>query len=158
MNTFDYLRKLREIKRKRKEVKKLIKIEEKQNKKLEKQIKKSLDKIKKENLIKTLKSMDVETLNFDKSGIKIATLKANGFKNVYQVSKLSVKKLESINGIGQKNAKAIYKNTKIITSKLKENINISIDANDKSQSNLNLVKNTYQLEKNQKKLLTKKKE
>lgn len=147
---FEYLRKLREIRRKRKEIKKLIKKEEKQNIKLKKEISKSVEKIKQENLIKTLKSMDVDTLNFDKSGIKISTLKANGYKNVYQVSKLSIKKLQSLNGIGEKNARMIYKNCKTITSKLKENVNININADDKSQRNVKLVRDTYQLEKNNK--------
>ncbi|MCQ2979133.1 MAG: hypothetical protein MJ245_04985, partial [Clostridia bacterium] len=147
---FLYLKKLREIKKQRKQLKKLIKKQEKENKKKEKQIKKSLTKIKQENYIKALKNMDVETLNFDKSGIKINTLKQNGIKNVYQVSKMSVKKLEALNGIGEKNARLIYKNAKIIRKKLKENTSISINADDKTQRNLKLVNDTYTLDKNNK--------
>lgn len=147
-STFSYFLKLRRIKKEKKQSEKLIKQLEKDNKKKENRIKKKIKKISDENLIQTLKNMDVETLNFDKSGIRVSALKNYGIKNVYQVSKMKIKKLLKIPGIGEKNAKLIYKNAKIIKNKLKENSSFTIDPDKKSKDNLSIVKESYQINEN----------
>lgn len=90
-------------------------------------IRKSADALLQQRLVTELQSIDVDILSNSKQGIRVSYLKDAGIHNIYELSKLSVIKLETISGIGKQSASKIFQTTKEIVENTKNKLSVSIN-------------------------------
>ena len=89
--------------------------------------------------IETLKTIPVEEINADKSGIRTGVLKDNGIKTVYDIIKTEVWKIASIYGIGDNMAARCKTIANRIAGDIKKNKKIRITSDDRTKENTQLV-------------------
>lgn len=89
--------------------------------------------------------MSIEKLNASKQGIRIAALEKAGKTNMLQVSKLTLKGLTKINGIGQQTAQKIYDTAQDIVKDIQSTTKVRVDLTKKSVSTDNIIKALYSL-------------
>jgi len=92
------------------------------------EIKKSADVFFREKFKEELCSMDIDMLLQGKSGIRTAPLKNAGINNIYELSKLSMSRLDAINGIGDKGAVKIHELTRQIVKNTEDKFSPRINA------------------------------
>lgn len=80
-----------------------------------------------------LSSMDVEELSRAKKGIRVSALKNAGINDLGQVYAMSRGRLESIDGIGELSAQAIYSAVRSIAGTTRRNIGVRLTAEDGSR-------------------------
>jgi len=106
-------------------------------------IEKTEEKLRKTLIEKKLKELDVDELSKAKQGIRVSVLKNAGIENIYQLSKMSFKNLEDINGIGSKGAASIIVITKQIVKSVENNTTVRIDPDEQDGLNDDFVKKIY---------------
>ncbi len=110
-----------------------------------KQIIRAIDPLFEKAVKSTLEEMSIEKLNASKQGIRISALEKAGKKNMLQVSKLTVKGLTRINGIGQQTAVKIAETAKEIVDDVRATTKVRIPLEKKSVSSDNIIKALYLL-------------
>lgn len=106
-------------------------------------IRKSADALLQQRLVSELQSIDVDILSNSKQGIRVSYLKDAGIHNIYELSKLSVIKLESISGIGKQSASKIFQTTKEIVENTKNKLSVSINVDSPTQADDALMHALY---------------
>ena len=92
-----------------------------------------------------LESMDVELLAQGKQGIRIANLRSAGIQNVWQLSRLSVTRLEALEGIGQQGAVKIRKLTDQIVDNTRKKLSVRIRVDEPAPADDGLIRALYVL-------------
>lgn len=110
---------------------------------LEKEILDACAFLKERQVKAMLAGMNVEELNRDKRGIRVAALKAAGYTDLAQLYQLSRGKLESIPGIGESSAYLIYKTLRQIADTLRASARIKLSTEDKSAEFARLIEKLY---------------
>ncbi len=85
-----------------------------------------------------LAGMEIEKININKEGIRIAPLQNAGITNVLQVSQMSVSRLCTIEGVGEATAKKIESNAKLIRMSLEKSAQVTLNAEGKN-AEMNVV-------------------
>ncbi|MBE5942144.1 MAG: DEAD/DEAH box helicase [Lachnospiraceae bacterium] len=102
----------------------------------------------------TLSTMEIEKINIDKDGIRIAALQNAGIVNIQQVSGMSVAKLQQIEGIGQATAEKIAKNASMIRTSVERSALVKLDASDTTPAMQGAMEGLYFLIKHDASLKT----
>lgn len=102
--------------------------------------------IKHELTLEALREIGVDTLNANKSGIRVSLLKNAGLENVAQVYQMSTRRLTNINGIGDDSAAKIKAMARIIYNSVFETANIRIDVDTPSAAQDELLTQLYQMQ------------
>lgn len=97
-------------------------------------------KLKEEAAVKSLDTMDVECINIDKEGIRIATLKNAGIHTVGQLYSQSLTQLQAINGIGEAMAEKMLENARLVYAKNIEDTKVTITSENKSPAMTGLLR------------------
>ena len=92
-----------------------------------------------------LEAMDVELLAQGKQGIRVASLHSAGIHNVYQLSELSVPRLEALEGIGQQGAVKIHELAQQIVDNTRKKLSVRIRVDDPTDADNQLIKALYVL-------------
>lgn len=92
---------------------------------------------------KILSEMDVEELNRDKQGIRVSVLKAAGYKNVYDLVKVTRNKLMTLPGIGAQGAEKIGAVAEQLAAEAKGSCDLKLSAENKDAASTALVKALY---------------
>ena len=90
-----------------------------------------------------LESMDVELLAQGKQGIRVANLRSAGITNLYQLSQMSVPKLEALDGIGQQGAVKIHSLARQIVENTRKKLSVRIRVDDPTDADDQLIKALY---------------
>ena len=88
---------------------------------------------------KLLKDIPVEELARTRKGIRVKTLRDNGYETIADVSAASVRKLTAINGISQDAAEQILDAVKEINATASKGVKIRLSADDKSKEATQLI-------------------
>lgn len=75
-----------------------------------------------------LAAMEIDKINIDKDGIRVATLKNAGIENILQVSKMTTVQMKSIEGIGDASAEKIESNAKILRMSVEKQAQVNLTA------------------------------
>ena len=102
----------------------------------------------------TLSTMEIEKINIDKDGIRIAALQNAGIVNIQQVSGMSVAKLQQIEGIGQATAEKIANNASMIRTSVERSALVKLDASDTTPAMQGAMERLYFLIKHDASLKT----
>lgn len=102
-----------------------------------------------EETVKTLQSLDIEQINQNKQGIRVAVLREAGITNIQQVNRMSLQKLIDLDGIGEQSARKIKEIAQEITEKTRESTNVRLSVDNQSPASTKLVKATYVLMRSQ---------
>ena len=94
--------------------------------------------IEKEHLA-ALKTIPVEEINADKSGIRVSLLKEHGLNSVFDILKAGQIRLSSINGFGENMALRAMTVAKRISFDIKKNIKLKLSLDNKNAENTKLV-------------------
>lgn len=86
-----------------------------------------------------LKTIPIEEINADKSGIRTGILKENGINTVYDVITADISKLASIYGFGENMAIRAKTVAQRINEDIKRNVKIRLSSDNRSEENTNLV-------------------
>ena len=108
-------------------------------------VRRAADVFFKEKFREELESMDVDMLTAGKSGIRTAPLKAAGINNIYDLSKLSLVRIEAINGIGEKGAEKIYSSVRDIVKNAEKNFAPRISTYDPTEADDVIIRAVYVL-------------
>jgi len=92
-----------------------------------------------------LESMDVELLAQGKQGIRVTSLRSAGIENLYELSGLSLSRLDAMDGIGQQGAQKIHKLTRQIVENTRKKLTVRIQVDAPSEADDNLIKALYVL-------------
>ncbi len=92
-----------------------------------------------------LEAMDVELLAQGKQGIRIASLRAADITNIYQLSQMSVPRLEALEGIGQQGAVKIHKLAQQIVENTRKKLSVRINVDTPTSADDGLVRALYVL-------------
>lgn len=92
------------------------------------EIQKAYDELRSVLSLEQLKSVDVEVLNTDKEGIRVAAFRSAGVKTVADVVKASTRALESIPGVGPVMAAKAKRNADALRISKGHGIRVQIDA------------------------------
>lgn len=95
-----------------------------------------------------LSGMEIEKININKDGIRVATLQNAGITNVLQVSQMSVSRLCTIEGVGEATAKKIETNAKLIRESVEKSAQVTLDADGKSAEMNAVLQNLHFLIQN----------
>lgn len=90
-----------------------------------------------------LRGMDVEELNRDKQGIRVSSLKAAGYRTVYDLIKSTRKKLTALPGIGDQGARKISAAAEQLAAEVKGSCDLKLTADNKNAQSSALVKALY---------------
>lgn len=85
---------------------------------------------------KMLENMEIENINMDKDGIRVASLKNAGILNMLQVSKMTVAQLKSVEGIGDATAAKIENNAKLLRMSMGKSAQVKLEA-DRANGEMN---------------------
>ena len=108
-------------------------------------IKKGIDQIVETYVTNTLRSMNVDELSKEKSGIRVSALKKAGYKDLYTISQKNLSQLVSIDGIGYQNAEKIIDSVNKIKNSTRSSARLRISPDNKSYEYNNLLHNLYVL-------------
>ena len=92
-----------------------------------------------------LEAMDVELLAQGKQGIRVANLRGAGINNIYQLSQLSVPRLEALDGIGQQGAVKIHGLAQQIVENTRRKLSVRIRVDDPTEADDRLIKSLFVL-------------
>lgn len=92
-----------------------------------------------------LEAMDVELLAQGKQGIRIANLRTAGIDNIYQLSEMSVPRLEALEGIGQQSAVKIHELAQQIVENTRKKLTVRIRVDNPAPADDRLIKALYVL-------------
>ncbi len=92
-----------------------------------------------------LENMDIELLTQGKQGIRVANLRTAGIHNVYQLSEMSVPRLEALDGIGQQGAVKIHDLAQQIVDNTRKKLTARICVDHPSPADDKLIKALYVL-------------
>ncbi len=102
----------------------------------------------------TLSTMEIEKINIDKDGIRVAALQNAGISNIQQACTMSASNLQQVEGIGQATAEKIVHNAKMIRMSVERSALVKLDAKDTRQSMQGILERLYFLIKNDASLKT----
>lgn len=102
-------------------------------------IKTAATKLLLEEVSKTLKNIPVEEIGKKKTGIRVKTLRDNNYCSIYDLQRVSLMKLSSINGISDEGAATIKKATSDIVIKTQNEAKIRLNADNKTTNSTELV-------------------
>ncbi|MGN0437323.1 MAG: DEAD/DEAH box helicase [Lachnospiraceae bacterium] len=97
-------------------------------------------KLQEEVATKNLDDKDIESINIDKEGIRIATLKNAGINYVGQLYGKTASEIQKINGIGEAMAEKICENVRLVYLQCLEEASVVISIDKKSPSMNGLIK------------------
>ena len=86
-----------------------------------------------------LRGMDVENVNRDKLGIRVASLRAAGIDNMEKLCALSMDQINAVKGIGDDAALLIYTIAGRIRRETATNLKVRVDPEDKNAASTNLL-------------------
>ncbi|MBR5447372.1 MAG: DEAD/DEAH box helicase [Clostridia bacterium] len=109
------------------------------------ELKKNANSFFKEKFKEELRAMDVDMLAQGKNGIRTGPLKNAGINNIYELSQLSLSRLNAISGIGDKSASKIHEQTRQIVKNAEEKFTPRISAYDPTPADDLLIKAAYVL-------------
>ena len=92
-----------------------------------------------------LEAMDVEMLSQGKQGIRVAQLRSAGIQNIWQLSQLSIPRLEALEGIGQQSAVKIHSLTAQIVDNTRKKLSVRIRVDDPTPADDQLIRALYVL-------------
>ena len=87
-----------------------------------------------QELSRILRGMDVETVNRDKLGIRVANLRAAGIENMEQLCALTVEQINAVKGIGDEAAWLIYTIAGRIRQESAAGLKVRVSLDDKSEA------------------------
>ena len=90
-----------------------------------------------------LEAMDIELLAQGKQGIRVANLRTAGINNIYQLSGMSVSRLEALDGIGQQGAVKIYQLVQQIVENTRKKLTVRIRADHPTPADDKLLRALY---------------
>lgn len=93
----------------------------------------------------TLESMDVDMLAQGKQGIRVSHLKDAKITNIYQLSQLSVPRIEAINGIGAQGAAKIHTLVRQIVDNTRKKLSVRINVDTPTKADDDLIRALYVL-------------
>lgn len=93
--------------------------------------------------LESLKSIPVDELNKDKSGIKINALKNAGIKTMYDAYKTSPWQLSSINGVSDDTAYIIHDKATKIKEKVAQTVKLKLNSDNKTTSSTRLLNSLF---------------
>ena len=96
-----------------------------------------------------LRTMDVETVNRDKLGIRVSALKNAGISNMEKLCSMTYKELSRLKGIGEESAYLIYTVAGKIRKELAEGIRVKITVDDRNEESEKLIQTVNLLIKGQ---------
>ncbi|MBQ7999993.1 MAG: DEAD/DEAH box helicase [Ruminococcus sp.] len=91
----------------------------------------------------TLEAMDTEHLAKGKQGIRVSLLVDAGIKNIWQLSRMTSARIESIKGVGAQSALKITETVKQIVENTKENLRVRINADNPNKADTDIVRALY---------------
>lgn len=112
------------------------------------EVQKSYELLRDIQAMKILENMDIEQINVDKDGIRVAALKNAGIQNIYQVLQLSHEQLCGINGIGDAGASKIEKNAGMLKLSVGRMAQVKLTAEKPDRQMTALIKALYDLIRN----------
>lgn len=89
--------------------------------------------------LKVLKTIPIDEINADKSGIRVGTLKDNGMNTVFDVYVKDISRLSMIYGIGANMALRAKTVAGRIASDIKKNVKIRLSTDDRNEEHTRLV-------------------
>ena len=102
------------------------------------------DKLVTHQINQVLKSIPVEELGREKSGIRTKILREHGYKTVFDLNKAAASTLSKINGISEDGADLIKRSVQELVSKTKSEIKVRLSADDRYKEANELVLRIYQ--------------
>ena len=91
----------------------------------------------------TLKTVDVDELNRDKSGIRVKTLKDHGYTNVASLVGVPAASLAPINGISDEGAQVIKSKVDALMDQASKNVKIHLSLDHKTAESTHVVETIY---------------
>ncbi len=110
---------------------------------LEQEIETSSNQMIQKEVRKVLQSVPLEELNREKKGMRLRALKENGYTTIAQVSVLSAKELEDINGIGRQGAQEIYEAVREMIAQTARNTRIRLNYDEQNETSSSLVRSIF---------------
>ncbi len=104
------------------------------------EVKNAVDSILTKNAMKTLKNIPVEELNRDKKGIRVKTLRDNGYCTIADISCVSAHSLEEVKGISMEAALLIRSEVDEIVSNARKGVKLKLSVDNKTPENSALVR------------------
>lgn len=101
-------------------------------------VKNCYDSLRLGDVTKVLEQIDIENINVDKDGIRVAALKKAGITNIAKLSRYSKMQLKGIGGIGDAMANKIVNNAELIKRNALKKIFVPLTA-DKSNHNMQKI-------------------
>ncbi len=106
-------------------------------------VREALDRLSAKELSDILRGMDVETVNRDRLGIRVACLRAAGIVNMEQLCALTADQINNIKGIGDDAAYLIYTIAGRIRQETSVGLRIRISLDDRSEDASSLLQTAY---------------
>lgn len=97
---------------------------------------------------KVLAGMGIDKINIDKDGIRVATLQNAGINTILQITRMSTKQLQSIEGVGEASAAKIESNAKLIKMSVEKSAQVNLTADNISTEMNAIIENLYFLIRN----------
>ena len=107
------------------------------------EIKDSISRLIADDMLTALRSVPVEELARDKSGIKTKYLMDAGYSNLADVYSASVYQIASIHGISQDKAYTIKSKCNMYAKNLQKELKIKLSVDNKTKASTNVVKSIY---------------
>ena len=92
---------------------------------------------------KLLEGMEIDKINIDKDGIRVAVLKNAGIENLLQVSKMSAMQLKRIEGIGDAGATKIESNAKLLRMSVEKQVQVKLTVDNSSAEMVDILRGLY---------------
>lgn len=109
------------------------------------EVRRAADEFYRDRFQSELEAMDVELLAQGKQGVRVANLRAAGIHNLYQLSEMSVPRLEALEGIGQQGAVKIHSLAQQIVENTRKKMSVRIRVDDPKVTDDKLIKALYVL-------------
>ncbi|MCR5727682.1 MAG: DEAD/DEAH box helicase [Lachnospiraceae bacterium] len=103
-------------------------------------IRKAVDLVADKEYLKILKTIPIDEINADKSGIRIGVLKDNGFQTVFDILRADIYRLSSVHGIGENMASRAKVIAQRIGADIKRHVKIRINSDDRNPEYTELVR------------------
>lgn len=97
---------------------------------------------------RVLESMDIEKINVDRDGIRVAVLKNAGIRNILEVSRMSGTKLQAINGIGEAGASKIVNNARLLRLNVEKTVQPALSVDNSNPQTTAIIRALYFLVQN----------
>ena len=107
--------------------------------KLRQRIKDESDRLAAHEIMNTLRSIPVEELGREQRGVKVKTLRDNGYSNIAEIYAASVYQLEAIRGISADGAQTIKRLVKSYYEQTAKGVKIRLSADDRNRYATELV-------------------